>query len=69
MEKGIEIRDMFGGPFEEMRAHRKTLWALDVKIHPELFSQEEIDAANAVLSKARELNAQIENLISNEVRN
>lgn len=60
MNKGIEIRDMLGGPFEESKSHRKVLWALDVKIHQELFTTQDIAKANEILVKARNINAQIE---------
>ena len=61
-KQGRRINNIFGSSFEEMRAHRKTLWALDVKIHKELFTEEEITKADEILIKARELNKQIEKI-------
>jgi len=64
MNKGLEIRDMLGGPFDEAKSHRKVLWALDVKLHKELFTSEDILKADEILVKAREINAKIEELIN-----
>lgn len=54
---------MLGGPFEESKSHRKVLWALDVKIHKELFTAEDIAKADEILVKARNINTQIEEML------
>ncbi len=60
---GLEIRDMLGGPFDEAKSHRKVLWALDVKIHKELFTEDDILKADEILIKARNINSQIEEML------
>lgn len=61
IENGYKIlSDVFdNNPFAELKSLRKTLWALDVKIHPELFTEAEIILADEILVNARNINTQI----------
>lgn len=61
--KGIKVRNMLGGHFEEMKMLRRGLWALTVLTNQEDFEQEQIDLATSIKSELLEVNEQIEEVI------